>query len=295
MERRRRQSERIVNVGLICNVALALLKTSLGIVGGSSGLLADGVNSTSDVVYYGIVKLFMRLSSKPADRQHPYGHAQLETIAALVVGAFIVTTGAGIFWKAIGDLYEWIVQGGPGADLGVASLAAALFTVALKLVLTVATLRVARQTGHAALLALAYDHRNDIFSAAAVVLGIFFSRHGFPWVDPLAGALVAIVILKTGIVVLRESSGELMDTLPDGALAEKIRHAAQSIPGVQAAEEIHARRYGPYVVLNITVAVDGSISVAEGDRIASQVEESLTDRFDLVRRVYVHYHPAQSA
>src|SRR5450830_549023 len=88
----------IINVGLAANAALALLKTSIGILGHSDALLADGINSTSDVVYYIVVKIFMRLADKPADAEHPYGHRQLESVAALVVGAFVITTGIAIFW-----------------------------------------------------------------------------------------------------------------------------------------------------------------------------------------------------
>ncbi len=285
-------TERIVNLGLGCNIILALLKTIIGITGNSAGLLADGINSTSDVVYYGVVKAFMKQSAKPADRQHPYGHSQMESIAALVVGSFVVTTAVGIFWKSIHDVYDIIWIGAGDSDAAsFLTLIIAGVTVIVKIVLTKVTLQVGRHSGHTAVMALAHDHRNDIFSAAAVVIGILFARHGMPWLDPFAGALVAMIILHTGIGILRESSAELMDTLPDRSLNAKIRGAIAPIDAVRSIEEIHAHRFGPYYVINVTIGIDGDLPVRQGDRIASEVEQRITRMVGLIRRVYVHYHP----
>jgi cation diffusion facilitator family transporter len=141
-------------------------------------------------------------------------------------------------------------------------------------------------------LALAYDHRNDVFSGLAATTGVFFGRGGYPWVDPLAGAIVALIILRTGIEILRQSTADLMDTLPGQALAQQITELLTPIPGVQQIEEIHAHRFGPYLVANVTICVNGSLSVVEGDRIATQVEQTLIQHIEYMRQVHVHYHPA---
>jgi cation diffusion facilitator family transporter len=142
--------------------------------------------------------------------------------------------------------------------------------------------------------ALAYDHRNDVFSASGAALGIFLGRMGLPWVDPLAGALVALLVLRTGVEILRQSSAELMDAVPSQELADQIVDLLAEIPDVECVEEIHSHRFGPYVVVNVTVGVDGGMTVRRGDAIATQVENLLVERIDLVRRVYVHYHPVQT-
>ncbi|MBU0511174.1 MAG: cation diffusion facilitator family transporter [Chloroflexi bacterium] len=169
-----------------------------------------------------------------------------------------------------------------------------LLTVVIKLGLTAWTQRIGQQTQNTAVLALAYDHRNDVFSALAASLGILFGQIGYPWVDPLAGALVALIILRTGIEILRESTDDLMDTIPGHALAQQIADLLDTIPGVLRVEEIHAHRFGPHLVVNITICVDGALSVAEGDRIATQVEHTLIENIEYIRRVHVHYHPATS-
>jgi divalent metal cation (Fe/Co/Zn/Cd) transporter len=105
--------------------------------------------------------------------------------------------------------------------------------------------------------------------------------------------LVALVILRTGVEILRQSSDDLMDTVPGRSLAQQITGLLSSIPGIEQTEEIHAHRFGPYLVINVTIGVDGSLSVAEGDAIASQVERALCREVEFLRRVHVHYHPAR--
>ncbi len=295
METHHRQRRGIlaVYVGLAANTLLALLKTTVGIAGHSPALLADGINSTSDVAYGVVVSIFMRLSSKPADEEHPYGHDRLESIAAVVIGAFVVTTAISIFWSAVDNIYE-LYQG--KSDFGGASVLAlwiALLTVLAKICLTIWTRKIGRETQNSAVAALAADHRNDIFSAMAATAGIIFGRMGYLWVDPLAGGLVSLIILRTGIDIIRQSTADLMDTLPGRQLSEEIRNILAGIPGVAAIDDIHGHRFGQYLVVNITVGVDPSITVAEGDRIATEVETTLLDRISLMRRVFVHYHPLE--
>jgi cation diffusion facilitator family transporter len=282
-----------VNLSLAANVLLAVLKTGVGIVGHSQALLADGINSTSDVVYLAIVRAFMRLAGKPPDREHPYGHRQLESIAAVVVGAFVMSTAVVIFWNAVNQVFDLATGRAESRPVRAVALWVALLTVILKLGLTVLTGRISRKTGSLTVLALSRDHRNDIFSIAAAGVGIFFARFGHVWVDPLAAALVALVILHTGVTILRESSADLMVILPDRKVAERIRQLLKPIAGIEQVEEIHVQRIGPYLLVNLTVGIDGTLTVAAGDQIATQVEDALWRNVDYIRRVSVHYHPSQ--
>lgn len=282
-----------VDVGLAANTLLAILKTSVGIMGHSPALLADGINSTSDVAYGIVVKVFMRLSGKPADKEHPYGHDRLESIAAVVVGAFVITTAISIFWSSINSVYELL--SGTSDFQGASQLALwiAFFTIILKIWLSIWTSRIGEQTNSSVITALAADHRNDIFSALAATIGIFFGQMGFLWVDPLAGGIVSIIILLTGVEIIRESAADLMNTLPGKDLTADIRNKLKSLDEVLAVEEIHGHRFGLYMVVNITIGISPDFTVAEGDRIATRVEEILIDEIEYMRRVFVHYHPAK--
>lgn len=290
-EQRNRKSQSAVNLGLVVNIFLAATKTTVGILGHSPALLAEGVNSTSDVAYYLVVWIFMRLSRKPADESHPYGHSQLESIASLVVGAFIVTTGIAVFWDAVNNVFELFSGQAISSGAALMALWIALATVLVKIALLVYTRSLGRQTNNPAVIALAYDHRNDLMSASAASAGIFLGRQGYPWVDPLVGALVALLILRTGVEILRQSSADLMDAVPSRALVRQITALLADVPEVKSLEEVHAHRFGPYLVVNLTIGVDGDLSVAAGDCISTEVENLIYRSVDLVRRVYVHYHP----
>lgn len=283
-----------VNVGLAANALLAILKTCVGIVGHSPALLADGINSTSDVAYGIVVKIFMGISSKPADQEHPYGHDRLESIAAVVVGAFVITTAISIFWSSISSVYDLLSHDSDSAGASQLALWIALFTILLKIWLSLWTRKIGNQTNNNVLLALAADHRNDIFSAMAATVGIIFGQQGYLFVDPLAGGVVAIIILATGVEIIRESAADLMNTLPGKKLTEEIRGKLQEMGEVLDVEEIHGHRFGLYMVVNITIGVSPELTVAEGDRIATRVEELLVREIDLMRRVFVHYHPVQT-
>ena len=292
---RRRRAERVVNLGLGFNTVLAPAKLFGGILGHSQALLADGVNSASDVVYLAVVKVFVRLSGAPADREHPYGHHQYESIAALVVGAFVITTALAIFWDSANTAFDLLVGTTIARPVRTFAFWVACATVLTKLFLMLHAGAAGRATRNIALCALARDHRNDIFSALGAAAGILLSLLGFPWFDPLAGAVVAVVVAKTGFDILRESSASLMDAVPGEELTTEVKRILGLVEGIDTIEEIHAHRFGPYLVVNITVGVDGNLSVAEGDRIAEAVERRLLDEIEMLRKVYVHYHPSRYA
>ncbi|HLO13897.1 MAG TPA: cation diffusion facilitator family transporter [Anaerolineales bacterium] len=292
---RDRKSLWAINLGLGLNIVLSLAKTAFGILANSPALLAEGINSTSDVAYYVVASIFMRLANKPADNEHPYGHRQLESIASLVVGAFVVATAVAVFWDAVDKM--WDLMDGQLSTLGSHPFAlwVALTTVAIKIILFFYVRKLGKETGNPIVKALAYDHRNDIFSASAASTGIFLSQHGLPWGDPLAGALVALLILRTGIYILRESSVDLMDAVPSKKLARQISNLIKNARGVQQLEELQAHRFGPHFVVNLTIGIDGSLTVKQGDLIATNVESLIYDSIPNVRHIHVHYHPAEEA
>ena len=290
---RDRKSLLAINLGLGINVVLAFVKTIFGILGHSPALLAEGINSTSDVAYYIAASIFVRLANKPADNEHPYGHRQLESIASVVIGSFIVATAVAVFWDAVDKIWDLVDGYSDSTGAHPFALWVALGTVVIKIFLTYYIRSLGRETNNPVVDALAYDHRNDIFSASAASIGIFLSQRGLPWVDPLAGACVAFLILRTGIFVLRESSTDLMGVVPNRDLAERVDGLLKDVYGVKQLEELQAHRFGPHIVINLTIGIDGALSVLMGDEIANQVEEKLLRSVPNLRRVHVHYHPAK--
>jgi cation diffusion facilitator family transporter len=288
LKARERSSLLAVDLGLLANAVLAAAKVSVGVVGGSPALLADGVNSISDVVYYVVVRIFMVLARQPADEEHPFGHERLESIGALVTGCFVVATGVAVLLSAARTSLELTLGGASAVEL---AQWVALGTIAIKLLLFAWTRRVGRVTANPAVVALAMDHRNDVLAAGAAALGIWAGRHGHPWADPAAAALVALVILRTGVEILRESSSDLMGGQPAREIDQRMRGWIAEVPGVLDVEELRAHAFGPWLVLEVTVGVEGTISVTQGDAIADAVERLLFERVEFLRGVHVHYHP----
>ncbi|MBP7205207.1 MAG: cation transporter [Candidatus Cloacimonetes bacterium] len=284
-------TNRTVNYGLFSNVILAIIKSLIGIIGHSQALLADGINSTSDVVYYVAVKVFMRQANKPADTEHPFGHRQLESISALVVGAFIITTGIAIFWESINKVFDLATTASsPQSSLWVLVIVAA--TLLIKIYLLTLTRKNYRQTGNPTLKALANDHLNDIMASGAVIVGVVAARLGLRWMDPAAGAIVALFIFKTGVTILLESSAELMDVIPDKEFSDTVMKIALSVDGVRRIGDLGVHRFGTVYTIEMTICVDGSISVDEGNTMAHQVEQKLLDHYEGgLRRVMIHFHP----
>jgi cation diffusion facilitator family transporter len=281
-----------VNLGLFSNILLSIVKTCVGILGHSAALLADGINSTSDVVYYIAVKIFMKQAQKPADVEHPYGHRQLESISAIVVGAFILTTGIAIFWESVNKVYDLLSKTEIGQPLSIWALVIALFTFGLKIFLYTYTRKNIPKTKNPTLKALANDHLNDIMAAVAVVVGVLLGRLGYYWMDPAAGAIVAIYIIKTGVEIIMESSRELMDYLPDEDFVRELKTEAMAVEGVRSIEDLGIHRFGPYFTVNMTITVDGDISVDKGNIISDSVEKRLLDKFSTgLRQVHIHFHP----
>ncbi|MDP2172390.1 MAG: cation diffusion facilitator family transporter [Candidatus Cloacimonadaceae bacterium] len=294
MKDRDTQTNMTVNLGMVTNFVLAVLKTTVGILGRSHALLADGINSTSDVIYYVAVKIFMHHARKPADAEHPYGHRQLETISAIVVGAFILTTGIAIFWESINKVYDLVASSEKGHAAASLALYIAGGTLITKIILYTYTKRSFAATRNPTLKALANDHFNDIMASIAVITGLIFGRMGYYWMDPAAGAVVAIYIIKTGVEIVMESSRELMDSVPDDDFHKEVRRIVLDVPGVIRIDDLGIHRFGPYYTVNMSIGVSGNISVEAGHEISHAVEEILLENYSSgLRNVHIHYHPAE--
>lgn len=295
MQNRDNITAKTVNLGLVFNVILAAFKTSIGVLGFSPALLADGVMSISDTVYYIVVKFFMKQAKKPADDEHPYGHRQLESISAIVVGAFILTTGIAIFLESISKVYALFTHVTDGRSATVLALVVAISTFIIKLGLYFYTRESAKKIHNPTLRALANDHLNDIMTAVAVIIGIVMGRMGYFWMDPAAGAVVAIYIVKTGVQIIMQSSSELMDRVPNARFSREIRDVTLLVKGVQGIQELGIHRVGHHYTITMTISVCGNITVDKGHEISNQVEESLLQYFDNgLRHVHIHYHPHET-
>lgn len=273
--------------GALGNLLLALVKISIGFLAHSAALLADGVHSAVDVGALVATWVGFFVSRQPADAAHPYGHQKAESVAQKIVAILLILAGFEVFLTALGDLFRRHLM----PPLGIA-LWVALVTVALKVVLLLVTERQAKALRSPALGAAAVDHRTDVLSGVAALIGIAASRLGFPLGDPLAAIGVSAVVVWTGWRLVVEAVDHLMDRFDDREFLEAVVATVRTVPGVVDVAGLRGRPMGQDALLDIEILVDGDLSVREGHDIARRVRLELERRHPRIKGVHVHVNPA---
>lgn len=281
---RYREASRATWISAALNLALTVAQLIVGWLAHSQSLIAHGLHSFTDLLSDFLVLYANRKGSDPADREHPYGHARVETAATLILGASLAVIGFAILWEATLRLQQV-------ADLpsvGVAALWVAIATAALKEVLFRYLLRVADRLRSPMLAANAWHTRADAASALVVVVGIAGALMGWKFLDLLAAAIMGFMILRMGLKLAWESLQELIDTGLDKEKVEAIRHTLLDTPGVLGLHELRTRRMAHQALVDAHVLVDPRISVSEGHRLGERARQRVLDAHPEVTDVLVH-------
>ncbi len=273
-------------IGLICNLILTIFKLLAGIFGFSYAMLADAIHSASDTVATGAAYFGIRVGEKPADEDHPYGHANAETVAALVVALIIL--GTGIFLG--GSAINLIIRHDFEAPANIA-LIAAIISILVKEWMFRYTIKVGKRNNSPAVIASAWDHRSDAYTSIAALVGIIGAKVAFVYMDPIAGILIAALIIWMALKLLRSNIGIIMYERPDPAFLEDIKNTACVIEGVKGIDGIRVHRCGPSFNIDLKIAVDEQLTVGDGHHVAGKVRAELLLRIEHVRDVMVHVNP----
>ncbi len=275
---------------MLVNVGLAAAKIVAGVFGHSHVLIADGVESVTDVVGSLVVTGGLRIAAIPPDKEHPYGHGKAESLAALVVSVVLVLTAAGI---AVQSMRE--VLGNPHEAPAVYTLYVLIAAIVVKEVMFRWLLRAAESIGSQAVKTDAWHHRADAITSVAAFIGISVALIGGPGYEQADGwaALVAcLVIAWNGVRLFRQALDEMMDRAPPPEIEAKIRDIAAGIADVEAIEKCRVRRSGLALFVDIHVEVDGNLTVRRGHTIAHDVKQALIGAGLSVIDVTVHIEPA---
>lgn len=284
---RSQATRRVTLVGAVINLVLAAVKVVLGWLGQSQALIADGVHSLSDLVTDAMVWFASMHGSRAADESHPYGHARIETAATVGLGVILALVGAGILVDAVQRLFHTEQLWMPG----VLALAAAAGSVAVKEAVYHYTLRVARKYRSQLLKANAWHHRSDAISSVVVIVGVAGTMAGLPYLDAIAAAGVALMIIKIGWDLGWHSLRELVDTALDAERVEAIRREILDVDGVDSLHMLRTRRMGQDALADVHILVDPRLSVSEGHYISETVRNRLIREFDELTDVLVHIDP----
>jgi len=274
-------------VGAAINVIQTLIKIGFGILGQSAALIADGIHSLSDLLSDLLVIIAVRLGSREADHEHPYGHRRFETIATVILGFSLIAVGGAIAWSVM----ERMAKPEHLPVPNVLSLAVAALSILINEWLYHYTKRIAKKTRSKLLLANAWHQRSDAISSLVVLFGIGAVLLGYPLADGIAAIVVALMVAKIGLNLVFESIKELVDTSLPPELVAEIRAAINAIDGVEGIHLLRTRHMGEDALIDAHIVVDPRITVSEGHMIGDIVRDDLIKRFDDVMDVLVHVDP----
>ncbi|MBF0286850.1 MAG: cation diffusion facilitator family transporter [SAR324 cluster bacterium] len=271
----------VVWLGVIANLGLALLKGIIGVIANSSAMVADAAHSLSDLLSDGVTLWAIYMTKKPKDHDHPYGHGKFETIGTLFVAILLGFAGVGIAFHSL----QFVESPSPPGTL---ALWAAIGSILIKEGMYHITAAVGKRAGSRILVANAWHHRSDAFSSVVALIGIGASQLGYPILDPIAGVLVAGLIIKAGIEMGRESTRELADEMAEDDILETLDTIMKEIDGFEHYHQARARKMGPYTLMDMHLEVPSTISVSVAHQISERVRQSILTNIPAVNEVLIH-------
>ena len=290
-EERFRAGRRVAIAGIVVSAFLACTNILVGVLASSTSVLATGLEFAADVLASSIVLAAMIVGARPADANHPYGHGRAETLAGFIVGIIVLGGGVAISYQSLQAI------GAVHRAPGMAAVVALLVAIALRAVMSTVKFRVGRRIQSASLVADAWNDTIDILSATAALTAVglaIYDPARFQAADHYGGFAVGLIVVVTGLRIARDASLELVDTMPEPAMAEEIREVAASVPGVGRVEKVHARKTGLQYHVDLHIEVDPQLTVEASHAIAGHVRAALRSALPWVADVLVHVEPAPS-
>jgi cation diffusion facilitator family transporter len=285
---RLRTGRRVALISTAASCILAAANIAIGLHGGSTSVVAAGLEFLGDVLASTLVFAGMWFAARPADSNHPYGHGRIEILAGLSVGVILVAGGVGICYHSLQRVDELHP---PPELFTVWPLA---FAIVVRSVMSTVKFRVGRRIQSESLIADAWNDAVDILSASAALTALGLTLHDpvrFLAADHYGGFAVGLFVIFTGMRVIRDTSLQLMDTMPDELMIDQIRQAALSVPGVMGVEKCFARRTGLQFHVDIHIAVDPFMTVFDSHEIATAVRSRMRGQLGWVADVLVHVEP----
>jgi cation diffusion facilitator family transporter len=287
-----RTARRVALTGIAVSAALAVLNIVVGTIAQSTSVVATGIEFAGDVLASTIVLVGMVVAVRPADENHPYGHGRVETLAAFVVGLILAAAGVGICWNSLQNV------GAHHPPPSGHAITVLVIAIAARGVMSFAKFRIGRRVRSASLVADAWNDAVDMLAASTALVAVglaMYDSERFLAADHYGGAAVGIIVVVTGLRVLREASLELMDTMPDSVMMQAVQAAAREVPEVLGVDKARARKTGFSYHVDLHIEVDPSLSVAQSHIIAGRVRRHVRNQIAWVDDVLVHVEPASGS
>jgi cation diffusion facilitator family transporter len=290
---REREIDKVTLVGSAVNVVLTAFKFVAGILGHSAAMMADAVHSLSDFLTDLIVLVFVRISSRPADSRHDYGHGKFETLATTLIGVTLLIVAGGIIFQSVGSLIDWF----RGKDLprpGMLALWAALISILLKEATFQYTKRMGKKLNSSVVEANAWHHRSDALSSVGALVGIGGAiLLGDRWtvLDPLASLIVGFFIIHAAWKLLKNCIDDLTEASLPEDVEKEILGIVSAFPDVTDPHHLRTRRIGDHYAIEIHIRMDGNLPLVEAHDRTQHIEKALRERFGPATHIAVHVEP----
>ena len=290
---REKEIYKVTLVGSVANILLTALKFVAGVVGHSAAMTADAVHSLSDLLTDAVVLVFVRISAKPEDRSHDYGHGKYETLATTIIGIALAAVAIGIGAKAIAALLFWW-RGGTLEAPGMLALWAAVVSILLKELVYQYTVRRGRSLNSPAVEANAWHHRSDALSSVGTLVGIggaILLGNRWTMLDPLASLIVAFFILRVAWKLMHQGLNELLEASLPEEVEKEILDIVSSFPDVHDPHHLRTRRIGSRYAIELHIRMDGALPLATAHERTCEIEKKLKEHFGSDAHITLHVEP----
>ena len=284
---------RVTLLGMFLNIVLFAFKLVAGIVGRSGAMVADAVHSASDFATDIVVLLFVRISAKPRDDDHDWGHGKYETLASLIIGVVLLAVGVELLVESV-EKISAVVAGEVLPRPGIIAIIAAAVSIIAKEALYQYSMHVGRKLDSPSVIANAWHHRSDALSSIGALLGIgcaYFLGEKWRIADPIAAIVVAALIMKVAINLCRTAIAELLEKSLPAEVEEEILAIISATPNVHKPHNLRTRSIGSNIAIEVHIRVDGSMTVHASHEISRDIEQRLRNRFGQQTAVAIHIEP----
>lgn len=296
MKENQREKEiyKVTIVGALANVTLLIFKFVAGIISNSAAMIADAVHSLSDFITDVVVIVFVKISSKPQDKSHDYGHGKFETLATLIIGIALLFIGLMILYNGASATYRCIWLGEELHRPGMIAFWAAIFSIILKEAVYQYTVFKGKKLNSQAVIANAWHHRSDAFSSIGTAVGIGGAIFlGDKWVvlDPIAAIVVSVFIINVSLKIIIKSINELLEkSLPD-EIENEIIKVAESFDMVKDVHDLRTRRIGNNIAIEMHLLMDGNLSLQCTHNTTELIESELRKKYGEHTHIAIHVEP----
>lgn len=295
MDNRESLAKKIAWISVISNVILTVGKILIGLIGHSDAVFADGIHSAADVFASAIVVFVIKISNKPADKEHPYGHGKAEVLVSEIIGILLFLVALFLVFEGISGFFKEI------ETPSILALWVAIFSYILKVLLYKTSLKVAKQNSSKAIEAIAYDHKADIVASIAASLGVLISivgerlnLHILLYGDKIASIFVAYLIFKIAKEMLKEAFDILIERNVNAEVLQDYMAIISEFSEVKRIDRIRAREHGHYVLVDIRISIDHRKTIKEGHDLTKSIKLKLMEKNDNIKEVLIHLNPYYS-